>query len=123
MHGAFTWGVLDRLVEDGRFHNEGISGMSAGAINAVLFASGRQVVSPYQINPFDINPLCELLQQLVDFERLRAERSPRLLIVSTALRTGSLRLFTNRDLSPKAVLASACLPWLHQAVEIDGEPF
>jgi len=162
-HGAFTWGVLERLVEDGRFHYEGISGTSAGAINAVLFASGwlnggpagakavleafwnevaalarplhrsgltniaigpaAQLVSPYQINPFDINPLRDLLERLVDFERLRAERSLRLLIATTALRTGSLRLFTNRDLSAKVVLASACLPWLHQAVEINGEPF
>lgn len=161
-HGAFTWGVLDRIVEDGRFRYEGISGTSAGAINAVLFASGwlkdgpagakaaleafwhevtalaeplhrsgfasvvtgpgAQLVSPYQINPFDFNPLRELLERLVDFERLRAERALSLLIATTALRTGSLRLFTNRDLSAKVVLASACLPWLHQAVEIDGEP-
>jgi len=92
----------------------------SGLASAVIGSAVQ--ISPYQINPFDINPLRELLGRLVDFERLRAERSPKLLIATTALRTGSLRLLTNRDLSAKAVLASACLPWLHQAVEIDGEP-
>jgi NTE family protein len=89
---------------------------------SIVIGPAAQLVSPYQINPFDFNPLRELLERLVDFERLRVERSPKLLIAATTLRTGSLRLFTNRDLSAKAVLASACLPWLHQAVEIDGEP-
>ena len=39
-HGAFTWGVLDRLLEDGRITFEGVSGTSAGAMNAVLLADG-----------------------------------------------------------------------------------
>lgn len=162
-HGAFTWGVLERLMDDGRFHPEGISGTSAGAVNAVLFASGwleggpegakacletfwrrvaaaveplyrngfasiaagsiAQLISPYQMNPFDFNPLRDLLDQLVDFERLRRERTLKLLIAATVVRTGSLRLFTNQDLSAQSVLASACLPWLHRAVEIDGEAY
>ncbi len=162
-HGAFTWGVLEHLLDAGSFRYDGVSGTSAGAFNAVLFASGwleggageakakleafwrevaeiaqplhssslaqiavtatAQMISPYQFNPFDINPLRQLLERLVDFERLRDDRSLRLLIATTALRTGSLRLFTNRELSAEVVLASACLPWLHQAVEIEGEPY
>jgi NTE family protein len=162
-HGAFTWGVLDRLLEAERFRYEGISGTSAGAINAVVFASGwiaggatgaqanlaelwrgvaeiacplhksgvpiaaieatAQLLSPYQLNPLDINPLRDLLERLVDFERLRRDRSIKLFIAATTLRTGSLRIFENRELSPDAVVASACLPWLHQAVEIEGEPY
>jgi NTE family protein len=162
-HGAFTWGVLDGLLEAERFHYEGISGTSAGAINAIVFASGwlaggaagaqaslaalwrevaemarplyrgglpraaleasTQLLSPYQLNPLDINPLRDLLERLVDFERLRRDRSLKLFIAATTLRTGALRIFENRELSADAVLASACLPWLHQAVEIDGEAY
>jgi NTE family protein len=162
-HGAFTWGVLDRLLETDRFGYEGISGTSAGAINAVVFASGwlangaagartnlaelwrgvaeiacslhvsgvppaalelaTQLLSPYQLNPLDIDPLRDLLQRLVDFERLRGDRSLKLVIAATNLRTGALRIFENHDLSADAVIASACLPWLHQAVEIDGEAY
>ena len=162
-HGAFTWGVLDRLLQAERFRYEGISGTSAGAINAVVFASGwladgaagaqanlaelwrqvaelarplqrsgipraaldatAQLLSPYQLNPLGINPLRELLERLVDFERLRSERSLKLFIAATNLRTGAVRIFVNRDLSADAVLASACLPWLQQAVEIEGEAY
>jgi NTE family protein len=162
-HGAFTWGVLERLLQAERFRYEGISGTSAGAINAVVFASGwladgaagaqanlaelwrrvaelahplqrsgipraaldatAQLLSPYQLNPLGINPLRELLERLVDFERLRSERSLKLFIAATNLRTGEARIFANRDLSAEAVLASACLPWLQQAVEIDGDAY
>jgi hypothetical protein len=162
-HGAFTWGVLDRLLEAQRFRYRGISGTSAGAINAVVFASGwlaggaaaaranlaelwrqvaqiarplhqsglgpvamdatAQLLSPYQLNPLDLNPLREVLDRLVDFERLRRERSLTLFIAATTLRTGMARIFENHELSADAVLASACLPWLHQAVEIEGEAY
>jgi NTE family protein len=164
-HGAFTWGVLDRLLEDGRFAPEGISGTSAGALNAVVLASGwleggpdgaraslgrlwrriadlarlrpphaaglsqmaadlaTSLLSPYYLNPFDLNPLRAIVEELVDFERLRAERAVQLFIAATNLRTGRGRVFRNGDLSSKAVLASACLPQLHQAVEIDGEAY
>jgi NTE family protein len=164
-HGAFTWGVLDRLLEDGRFAPEGISGTSAGALNAVVLASGwleggpegaraalgrlwrriadlarlrplhavglsqmaadfaASLLSPYYLNPFDLNPLRSILEELVDFERLRTERALQLFIAATNLRTGRGRVFRNGDLSSKAVLASACLPQLHQAVEIDGEAY
>jgi NTE family protein len=161
-HGAFTWGVLDRLLEAERFRYQAISGTSAGAINAVVFASGwladgaagaranlaelwrrvvelarplqgalpqltldlaSQLLSPYQLNPLGINPLRELLERLVDFERLRRAQVPKLFVAATNLRTGAARIFENRDLSPDAVLASACLPWLHQAVEIEGDAY
>jgi NTE family protein len=162
-HGAFTWGVLDRLSEVDGLGFEGVSGTSAGAINAVVFASGwlaggaegartnlrdlwrgvadaarplrtsgvipaaldatTQLLSPYQLNPFGLNPLRELLVRLVDFERLRRERSLRLFIAATNLRTGALRLFENNGLTVDAVLASACLPSLHHAIEIDGERY
>jgi NTE family protein len=42
-HGAFVWGVLDRLLEDGRIGVEAISATSAGAMNAVALASGMAV--------------------------------------------------------------------------------
>ena len=162
-HGAYTWGVLDRLLEQGRLAFPAISGTSAGAVNAVVLASGlrtggpdgarallldlwhgiakaarplrqsgfpdhtfdaaTQLLSPYALNPWGIDPLRDLLGRLVDFERLRQDQSTALLIAATNLETGALRLFTNADLSRDAVLASACLPWLHHAVVLDGEAY
>jgi NTE family protein len=164
-HGAFTWGVLDRLLEDERFALEGISGTSAGALNAVVLASGwlaggatgarqgletlwreiaalarfsplraggltqmaadftAQLLSPYQLNPLGLNPLRRILGQLVDLERLRAERSLKLFIAATNLRTGRARIFQSPELSADVVLASACLPQMHQAVTIEGDAY
>lgn len=177
-HGAFTWGVLDRLLEDERIEIEGISGASAGAMNAVVLAYGMttggragarralaefwnsvaarapfsmlpelpaslddlasrsdipaaykpmlsllRFFSPYQFNPFDINPLRDILARQVDFERLRAECKLRLFIATTQVSTGTLRLFRNRQLTLDVLLASACLPLVHHAVEIDGEAY
>jgi NTE family protein len=158
-HGAFTWGVLDRLLEDGRVAVEGVSGASAGAVNAALLASGwladgragarralaafwdrlaefasapsleaalgplTKVFSPYQLNPLDLNPLRSLLAELVDFAAIRRSEEPRLFVAATSVRTGEARIFRNAEMSLEAVLASACLPQLHQAVEIDGEHF
>jgi len=177
-HGAFTWGVLDRLLQDDRIEIEGISGASAGAMNAVVLAHGMTVggrdgarqalrnfweavastapfskvpdnlvppanlaaqsdlpaafkpllsllrfFSPYQLNPFDINPLRDILVKQVDFERLRAECGIRLFIATTQVSTGTLRLFRTRQMSMEVLLASACLPLLHRAVEIDGEAY
>ncbi len=177
-HGAFTWGVLDRLLEDERIDIEGISGASAGAMNAVVLAhglmvggrdGGRQALkdfwesiashapfsampeslnaqadlaaqselpvayksmlsmlrffSPYQLNPFDINPLRDILVRQVDFERLRIACRTRLFIAATQVSTGTLRLFRTRQLTIDVLLASACLPLLHRAVEIDGEAY
>lgn len=177
-HGAFTWGVLDRLLEDGRIGIEGISGASAGAMNAVMLAYGfttggrdgaRQALrrfwesvaasapfsfipdellwpstvtmqsdlppamkafvsltrffSPYQLNPFDINPLRDILAAQVDFERLRRECRIKLFIATTHVGSGTLRVFRNKRLSLDVLLASACLPLLNRAVEIDEEAY
>lgn len=172
-HGAFTWGVLDALLEDGRFEFEGISGTSAGAMNAVVLAHGlleggregaraalngfweavagqapfdlasttsngdvasfspatrmmmhwARYFSPHQLNPFDINPLRTILSARIDFERLRAASPLKLFVAATHANTGKLRLFETAELSPDALLASACLPTVSRAIEIDGEPY
>jgi NTE family protein len=165
-HGAFTWGVLDRLLEEEDLDIAAVSGTSAGALNAVVLASGwresgregaraalerlwravgreaarsplghggafaalalglaTHLFSPYELNPLDLNPLRELLDELVDFAALR-ERSPMpVLIAATKVRTGEGRVFREHELTAEAVLASACLPQLFQAVEIDGEAY
>ena len=184
-HGAFTWGVLDALLEDGRFDLDGISGTSAGAMNAVAMAHGfakaaqehkdpheahlagcvraretltrlwegvgtlgslmwgsplsaanpmmglmRQWLSPYQTNPLDINPLRRLLEREVDFDLLCTVRrasaaagGPKVFVCATNVRTGRGEIFSGPRLSADAVMASACLPALFKAVEIDGEHY
>ena len=172
-HGAFTWGVLDRALEQG-LDIEAISGASAGAINAAVLASayaqggapyarsrlaafwqalahvarmsplrptmlevlayGRdlelaasaiwrdmlsRVVSPYQFNPLDVNPLRQILGKFVDVEALRAPNAIRLLIAATNAETGAPRLFTNDEMTVDVLLASACLPQVSQAVKLD----
>lgn len=173
-HGAYTWGVLDRLLEAG-IRIEGISGTSAGAMNAVALAHGwtaggadgaraaladfwqavgasvpfhlellnslnasadsalptpmnvmmgfMRLFSPYQLNPFELNPLRDVVRAQFDFERLRRACPLKLFIAATAVRTGKVRLFHTAELSEAALLASACLPTLHHAVEIDGEHY
>ncbi len=163
--GAFTWGVLDRLLEEPMIGFDAVSGASAGAVNAVLMAAGMidggreeararlsqfwrrmsgaaallprapadsplgaglelvaRWMSPYQFNPLNVNPLREALAATVDFERLRKRSEIKLLLGATRVSDGKLKILTNRDLTVDAVLASACLPFLHQAIEIDGEP-
>lgn len=171
-HGAFTWGVLDALLEDGRFHFPALSGTSAGTMNALalahgMLAGGREgaraalqafwqavgtrvpfellmvgstdspglapglqalmhwarLFSPYQLNPLGLNPLREVLVEQIDFERLRSRDAPRLFVAATHANSGRLRLFDNAGLSVDAALASACLPTLHHAVLIEGEPY
>jgi NTE family protein len=177
-HGAFTWGVLDRLIQDERLTFDGISGTSAGAMNAVVLASGfekggregarealqkfwravsrdgrmnpiqrslmdrflgnwsldqnpafiafdvaTRFLSPYDFNPFNINPLRELLEKEVDFEAVRGCKRLKLFISATNVRTGKARIFKTAEITPDAVMASACLPFLFQAVEIDGTPY
>jgi NTE family protein len=174
-HGAFTWGVLDRLFEAGLFQIAAISGASAGALNAAVAAngllangpdgareeleqfwrtvsanaaftpynpsfldkmlngwnqdgSGRQLsldiasrlVSPYQFNPLGHNPLQEILQASIDFERLQRNRRIKLFIAATDIRTGCAKIFRTSQLTPDVLLASAALPSIHHAVEIDG---
>ncbi|HEX2009640.1 MAG TPA: patatin-like phospholipase family protein [Roseateles sp.] len=172
-HGAFTWGVLDALLEDGYIVFDAVSGTSAGALNALLLAQGLadggpegaraalqgfwhaladsvpahftsaaqdgsdaglspfmqlmlhwgHYLAPEQLNPFDLNPLRELLAERLDFERLRKHSPVKLFIAATHAMSGKLRLFRNAELSLEAALASTCLPQLHRAVEIDGEPY
>jgi NTE family protein len=171
-HGAFTWGVLDAVLEHTRNPIVALSGASAGAMNAVLVAHGlleggrdgaraalaafwqdlgravpwdtmgllssdgerlssgarwmmrwTQWLAPAQANPMRIDPLRELLARSVDFERLRDQNRIELHIAATHANTGRLRVFSRRELSLEAVMASACLPSLHAAVEIDGEPY
>ncbi len=178
-HGAFTWGVLDRLLEDGRIAFEGVSATSAGAMNAVVLAYGlteggregarkaladfwrrvshaaaagplqpslldrltgnhslewspafiafdliSRLLSPYQFNPANHNPLREVLVQSVDFDRLRSSACPvKLFLSATNVRTGKIKVFENDVLCPERVLASGCLPFLFQAVEIEGEHY
>ncbi len=166
-HGAFTWGVLDRLLEDDELQISWVSATSAGAVNAVALAAGlseggkssarkklrhvweavhkagvpdllrlnpflyglsrtphlAQVASlwsPYDFNPLGFDPLRRLLTETIDFEKLRASSPIELLIAATEVATGRARLFRREELTVESVLASACLPTLHHAVEIDG---
>lgn len=82
-----------------------------------------RMASPYDFNPLDLNPLQDFLDEQVDFELVRACSAVRLFIPATSVRTGRVRTFTNAQLSPAAVMASACLPQLYKAVEIDGEAY
>ncbi len=177
-HGAFTWGVLEHLLGEERLRIEGISGTSAGAINAVMLADGltrggreeaqkrladfwravssngnlpgvqRAVMerllsftplegtpaqawfdalsryfSPYDFNPLNINPLKDLIDRFVDFEALRANSDLQLFISATNVQTGRVRVFPRDKITADAVMASACLPLLFRAVEIDGVPY
>jgi NTE family protein len=178
-HGAFTWGVLDRLLEDERLVFDGISATSAGAMNATVMVYGYQqggragaraalgnfwrriahaqaqtpfqatwwdklagnhamdnspaflwldfvtrVLSPYQLNPTNWNPLREVLTASVDFDAMRRSKLPiQLFLCATNVRSGKVKVFGEAELSADAVLASGCLPFLFKAVEIDGEAY
>jgi NTE family protein len=171
-HGAFTWGVLDALLEDGRTTFDGVSGTSAGAMNALVLAQGwmdggrdgaraalRQFwtslagmmpvngamqgidgrvrlspalklwllwshyVAPVQINPLGLNPLRDLVESQIDFERLRRDAPFALFVAATHANSGRLRVFRNAELSADALLASGCLPTLFHAPVIDDEPY
>ena len=177
-HGAFTWGVLDRLLADDRIMIEAICGTSAGAMNAVVVADGldtggkegarqalkkfwsevskagesspfkrtwidrllgrwtldfspgyiffealSRLLSPYQINPLNINPLRDLVSSLVDFEHVRHAEGIKLFVIATNVRTGKKKVFHRQEMTVDMVMASACLPLAFQAVEIDGEAY
>jgi NTE family protein len=176
-HGAFTWGVLDRLLEEPWLRIAGISGTSAGAMNAAVLADGwaqgeadgaraalerfwrrvsraaafsplqrspvdrlmgrwtldtspgyvfmdlmSRVLSPYALNPLDFNPLRRILAESVDCDRLTHSQI-KLFITATSVRTGRGRIFRNDEINADVLLASACLPTMFRAVEIDGEPY
>jgi NTE family protein len=89
-----------------------------------LFQAMTHVFSPYQINPFNLNPLKSVLSDVVDFDRLaKCNRAPRLFLSATNVRTGKIKVFENDAMSVDVVLASACLPYLFHAVEINGEHY
>ena len=176
-HGAFTWGVLDRILEEDWLEIEGISGTSAGAMNAAVLAMGlatgdrstaRELLtafwrktseaarfSPFQRGPIERmtgswsldnspafigmdlmarlispnsmgglagNPLRDLLCELIDFDKL-ATGPVKLFVTATNVHTGQGRVFRRDEVTVDALLASACLPSLYQAVEIDGIPY
>jgi NTE family protein len=176
-HGAFTWGVLDRILEEPWIRIDAISGTSAGAMNAAVLADGwtnggaqgarealdaywqlvsraaafsplrptplermlgrwsldlspayiamdmmSRVFSPYDLNPLGLNPLRKILAESINFERL-AKSPIKLFITATNVHTGRGRIFRNPQITPDVLLASACLPTMFQAVEIDGEPY
>ena len=176
-HGAFTWGVLDRLLEDEGVEFGWVSGTSAGAVNAVAMASGLatggagaagrkearatlhrvweavvsagvsdlvrlnpflfgltrgggmaqmgSMLSPYDFNPLGFDPFRKLLNANIDFARLRSNKgtATELLIAATDAGTGRPRLFRRHEITVEAVLASACLPQIHHAVEIEGRAY
>lgn len=169
-HGAFTWGVLDRLLEDDELEISWVSATSAGAVNAVAVASGlitggkqaardkmrsvwesvhkagvpdlmrfnpflyslsrtsqfsqmASLWSPYEFNPLGFDPLRRLLSESIDFAKLRSSSPIELLIAATEVASGRARIFRRREMTVEAVLASACLPTLHHAVEIDGAAY
>jgi NTE family protein len=181
-HGAFTWGVLDALLEDGRLDFEGISGTSAGAMNGAALAVGwesggadgaramlerfwrgisdagkvaeffikgplagwldgrvgritdqtpgyvifdalSRILSPYQFNPFNFNPLRQVIEETIGTAAIRACRRIKLFVSATAVRTGKIRVFETKEVTAEALLASACLPYIYQAIEIDGEAY
>ena len=179
-HGAFTWGVLDKICEDGRLSVDGISAASAGAMNAVVFSYGlmeggkagarkalhdfwfdvgsaskmysplnsnawqammlgwenldmsssfygfeafTKMVSPYQFNPLGINPLRSLLKKHVKFEELQKCTDTKLFVSATNVRTNRIKIFHCEDVSVDAVMASACIPTVFQAVEVEGEHY
>ena len=176
-HGAYTWGVVDRLLEEPWLKVEAISGTSAGAMNAAVLVSGymqggakgarealdaywnrvaeaaqfspiqrspvdrlmnrwtldtspaylvmdllSRVVSPYNLNPLGLNPISDILRESIDFDHL-GEASIKLFITATNVHTGRGRVFRNKEITPDVLLASACLPTMFQAIEIDGEPY
>src|ERR1700749_2879176 len=81
-----------------------------------------RMLSPYDLNPFGFNPLRAILEECIEFDRLR-QAPMKLFITATSVRTGRGRIFRNKEITPDVLLASACLPILFQAVEIDGEPY
>ncbi|MEO1252595.1 MAG: patatin-like phospholipase family protein [Pseudomonadota bacterium] len=177
-HGAVSWGVAERLLEDDRLKVEAISGSSAGAVNAAALAYGlhkngavgardaleelwraisdagryyspvagspfpmtfatdainkfsyqmfdvvTRAFSPYQFNPFNINPLRDILEDCIDFESLRKCQVTKLFTSATNVRTGKVKVFETNEISSDVVCASTCLPFLFKAVEIGGEAY
>jgi NTE family protein len=178
-HGAFQWGVIDRLLEEDSLEIRALTGASAGAMNAVVVADGlaeggrdgarkkleafwRGVsdsgpsgvfgdssiwtaafnpdwlrntpafnwmqgwagsFSPYDFNPFNLNPLHDVLEKVVNFKAVRERSDLSLYVSATAVKTSESKVFRREELTVRHIMASACLPQLFQAVEIDGVPY
>jgi NTE family protein len=176
-HGAFSWGVMDRLLEDGRFEIEGLTGTSAGGMNAAAVVQGMmkggnqgareemrefwkaisdsgknsmlnnrgpidkmlgkytmyhspgyimfdylsRIFSPYELNPMQVDPLKDVIMKSFDFDALRQYKGMKLFLCATHVYTGKLRIFSLDELRPECLLATACLPTIHNAVMVDGE--
>lgn len=177
-HGALAWGILDKLLEDGRVKFDAISATSAGAMNAAVLAHGlleggndgarealhnfwkkisdvgelyspikstpletylgvkseqslaflwfdflSKILTPAQLNPFDFNPLRDVLEENIDFDRINASEALKIFISATNVRTGKIKIFENKELSVAAIMASACLPFVFPAVRVDDDYF
>ena len=177
-HGALAWGILDKLLEDGRLTFDSISATSAGAMNAAVFAEGfitggnegaraalakfwkmvseagdlyspiklspweaffnikidhttaygffdllSKMYAPSQLNPFNLNPLRDIIEKNVDFERIQSAKKLKLFISATNVKTGKIHVFDNKNISIDAIMASACLPTLFQTVKINDDYF
>jgi NTE family protein len=177
-HGAYSWGVIDRLLEEEDIQIDGVCGTSAGAMNGVcliyglsnggreggkkilndfwkkvseagkfnplkpswydralspgnmdyspgyrLFSMMTDNISPMQFNPMGFNPLEKILNDLIDFDLLKKINPPKLFICATDVMNCSAKVFGPQEISIKSCLASACLPYLFPAVEIDGNHY
>lgn len=175
-HGALAWGILDKLLEDGRIQIDAISATSAGTMNAIVLAHGlatggneaareslfqfwkrvsevgelyspikktffeemlgihpeqsmsyvvfdlmSKLLSPYQFNPLNFNPLRNIVEEMVDFEAIKSCKTVKLFVSATNVKTGKIKVFDNKIMSAQAVIASACLPFMFQAEKIDDE--
>ncbi len=178
-HGSFAWGVMDKILEDGRFYIQGVSGTSAGGMNATAIVQGlamggneqarkvlfhywksmselakkispvtpnpldkmtgnfnldrsptfmmakqiQDLLSPYQLNPLNLNPFQDFIKDYFDFPTIHKCKDHKLFLAATNVRTGKIKIFSNEAVNEKVLMATACLPFLFQTVEIEGEPY
>lgn len=177
-HGALAWGVLDKILEDGRLKFDSVSATSAGTMNAAVLAQGlavggndgarealrkfwemiseagekysllkispleqllgikmensmsyfildimSKIFSPYQLNPFNFNPLRDIIKESVDFDKIKKSKVLKVFFSATNVKTGKIKVFENKDISLDTVMASACLPFVFQAVKVKDDYF
>jgi NTE family protein len=175
-HGAYSWGVLDRLLEEENLGIEGISGTSAGAINGAVLISGfceggrdgakkqleefwrrvsdaaawsplhknsmdemltgwsmnsspayhwfdlmSRMFSPYAMNPLNLNPMRDILTDMLDFKRIQKHNKIKLFVTATHIASGQAQIFQCHEINTDVLLASSCMPLLFQAAKVDGE--
>ncbi|MEX0757933.1 MAG: patatin-like phospholipase family protein, partial [Tistlia sp.] len=102
---------------------EWLFSLAVPAVAHFWFDIATRSFSPYQFNPLNLNPLRDLLEETVDFAAIRRHCALKLFVSATNVRSGKIRVFSDREVTADAVMASACLPFLFQAVEIDGEAY